>query len=87
MSVLPPKATFHSVVWARSRSSDLPGLRVWRCGTGELCHAPQGPIQSLLRSRRPCFSVRRVRHHGVAYFGGSWRWRLADRLEPSASIL
>ena len=60
----------HSSAWCEPGHAGLI-CRGLKSGGGELCHAPQAPIQSLLRSRRPCFSVRRVRHHGVAYFGGN----------------
>ena len=60
----------HSSAWCEPGHAGLI-CRGLEFGGGELCHAPQAPIQSLLRSRRPCFSVRRVRHHGVAYFGGN----------------
>ena len=64
----------HSSAWCEPGHAGLiyPGLESGGAAQ-ESCHAPQAPIQSLLRSSRPSFSVRRVRHYGVAYFGGNCR--------------
>src|SRR5262249_28808502 len=68
----------HSSAWCEPGHAGLiyPGLESGDAAQ-ESCHAPQAPIQSLLRGSRPSFSIRRVRHYGIAYFGGNCRGRFA----------